>query len=55
MHSATKYFGGHSDLLAGILVAKDQKVWNELWTNVRVLLRGFDKIVTLRPLENLYW
>lgn len=23
MHSATKYFGGHSDLLAGIIVAKD--------------------------------
>lgn len=26
MHSATKYFGGHSDLLAGILVTKDPKI-----------------------------
>jgi cystathionine gamma-synthase len=26
MHSATKYFGGHSDLLAGVLVSKDPKV-----------------------------
>ena len=26
MHSATKYFGGHSDLLAGVLVAKDPKI-----------------------------
>ncbi|CCK70826.1 uncharacterized protein KNAG_0F01580 [Huiozyma naganishii CBS 8797] len=26
MHSATKYFGGHSDLLAGILVTKDKDV-----------------------------
>lgn len=26
MHSATKYFGGHSDLLAGILLSKDPKV-----------------------------
>lgn len=26
LHSATKYFGGHSDLLAGILVTKDPKV-----------------------------
>ena len=26
MHSATKYFGGHSDLLAGCLVTKDKKV-----------------------------
>lgn len=25
MHSATKYFGGHSDLLAGCLVTKDKK------------------------------
>lgn len=26
MHAATKYFGGHSDLLAGVLVTKDPKV-----------------------------
>lgn len=26
MHSATKYFGGHSDLLAGVLATKDPKV-----------------------------
>ncbi|EDO18119.1 hypothetical protein Kpol_1031p23 [Vanderwaltozyma polyspora DSM 70294] len=25
MHSATKYFGGHSDLLGGVLVVKDKK------------------------------
>jgi cystathionine beta-lyase/cystathionine gamma-synthase len=25
MHSATKYLGGHSDLLAGVIVAKDSK------------------------------
>ncbi|ODV91465.1 hypothetical protein CANCADRAFT_71349 [Tortispora caseinolytica NRRL Y-17796] len=25
MHSATKYFGGHSDLLAGVLAVKDQE------------------------------
>lgn len=25
MHSATKYFGGHSDLLAGVLVVKDEE------------------------------
>lgn len=30
MHSATKYFGGHSDLLAGILVVKTQKEADEL-------------------------
>ncbi|WPK24805.1 hypothetical protein PUMCH_002096 [Australozyma saopauloensis] len=26
MHSATKYFGGHSDLLAGLLLTKDKEV-----------------------------
>lgn len=30
MHSASKYFGGHSDVLAGILVVKDQKTANAL-------------------------
>lgn len=30
LHSATKYFGGHSDLLAGVLVTKDQKVKDAL-------------------------
>ena len=30
MHSATKYLGGHSDVVAGALVAKDEKVGDEL-------------------------
>lgn len=30
LHSATKYFGGHSDLLAGALITKDPKVELEL-------------------------
>ncbi|KAK9477416.1 pyridoxal phosphate-dependent transferase [Lipomyces japonicus] len=30
LHSATKYLGGHSDLLAGVLVTKDAKVRTEL-------------------------
>jgi cystathionine gamma-lyase len=31
MHSATKYLGGHSDLLGGVLVAKDQEVYDRLY------------------------
>lgn len=31
MHSATKYLGGHSDLLAGALVVKDKKLFDELY------------------------
>jgi cystathionine beta-lyase/cystathionine gamma-synthase len=30
MHSATKYIGGHSDLLGGLLVARDQEVGEQL-------------------------
>lgn len=30
MHSATKYFGGHSDLLSGVLVVKDADVCQQL-------------------------
>lgn len=31
MHSATKYFGGHSDLLAGILAVKSKELKKKLW------------------------
>jgi cystathionine beta-lyase len=30
MHSATKYLGGHSDVIAGALVAKDEKLGEEM-------------------------
>ncbi|KAJ7591167.1 Cys/Met metabolism PLP-dependent enzyme-domain-containing protein [Mycena floridula] len=30
LHSGTKYLGGHSDLLAGVLVVKDKDEWLEL-------------------------
>lgn len=33
MHSGTKYFGGHSDLLCGVLAVKDKKEWNSLWSD----------------------
>ena len=31
MHSATKYLGGHSDLMGGALVVRDQKLYDELY------------------------
>jgi cystathionine beta-lyase/cystathionine gamma-synthase len=31
MHSATKYIGGHSDLLGGVLVAREQEVRDRLY------------------------
>jgi len=30
MHSGTKYFGGHSDLLTGVLIVKTAEEWNQL-------------------------
>ena len=31
MHSATKYLGGHSDLVGGALVVRDQPLWEDLY------------------------
>ncbi|CAO1639093.1 unnamed protein product [Sympodiomycopsis kandeliae] len=31
MHSATKYFGGHSDLLMGVVASQDEKAAGQLW------------------------
>ncbi len=31
MHSATKYLGGHSDMVGGALVVRDQSLWDELY------------------------
>ena len=31
MHSATKYLGGHSDLVGGVLIVRDQQLWDELY------------------------
>jgi len=32
MHSSTKYFGGHSDLMGGVLVTAEKNYW---WTKIR--------------------
>ena len=36
MHSSTKYFGGHSDILGGALVTKEK---NDFWTKIRTVQR----------------
>ncbi|ORY85385.1 Cys/Met metabolism PLP-dependent enzyme-domain-containing protein [Leucosporidium creatinivorum] len=33
MHSATKYFGGHSDTLTGTVSVRDKAQWLQLWHN----------------------
>ena len=46
MHSATKYLGGHSDVLAGVLVTRAE---DEVWAQIRELRH--DEGAVLGPLE----
>jgi cysteine-S-conjugate beta-lyase len=56
VHSATKYLGGHSDLIAGIVIAKDK----ELGERIRfiqnasgAILSPFDSWLVIRGIETL--
>ncbi|QIQ22369.1 cystathionine gamma-synthase [Zophobihabitans entericus] len=56
IHSATKYLNGHSDLLAGILVFKDQQLATDInwWANnIGTLTSSFDSYLLLRGLRTL--
>lgn len=57
VHSATKYLGGHSDLIAGVVVTKDE----ELGTKIKfiqnasgAILAPFDCWLVIRGLETLH-
>jgi len=54
MHSATKYFGGHSDILAGVLVTQDEETAKQLKAD-RVfsgtILQAFEAWMLLRSLK----
>ena len=55
-HSCTKFLNGHSDLLAGILVFKDQQLAIDvLWwaNNIGTLTSSFDSYLLLRGLRTL--
>ncbi|MDF7670540.1 cystathionine gamma-synthase [Orbaceae bacterium ESL0721] len=55
-HSCTKFLNGHSDLLAGVLVFKDQKLADDvLWwaNNIGTLTSAFDSYLLLRGLRTL--
>ncbi|OCG09413.1 cystathionine gamma-synthase [Gilliamella apicola] len=55
-HSCTKFLNGHSDLLAGILVFKDQQFATDvLWwaNNIGTLTSSFDSYLLLRGLRTL--
>jgi cystathionine gamma-synthase len=58
MHSATKYLNGHSDLVAGALVAReDSDYWQRVMAvraNVGGILGSFESWLMLRGMRTLY-
>ena len=56
MHSATKYLGGHSDLVGGVAAVRDAELGERLWflLNSAGAIQGpFDSFLALRGLKTL--
>jgi cystathionine beta-lyase len=56
VHSATKYLGGHSDLIAGLVVAKEQALGEKirfLQNASGAILAPFDSWLVIRGIETL--
>ena len=56
MHSATKYLGGHSDLIGGALVVRDRQLYDELYfiqNATGAVLAPFDCYLLSRGLKTL--
>jgi cystathionine beta-lyase len=57
IHSATKYLGGHSDLIAGLVVAKDKEVGDKIkyiQNACGAILAPFDSWLVIRGIETLH-
>lgn len=57
VHSATKYLGGHSDLIAGIVVAKEKELGEKirfLQNATGAILGPFDSWLVIRGIETLH-
>jgi len=56
MHSATKYLGGHSDVLGGLLVVGEEKLYEDLYfiqNATGAVLSAFDSFLVSRGLKTL--
>lgn len=56
IHSATKYIGGHNDVLAGLVIAKGKEICEKLATNHNTsgaVLSAFDSWLLIRGLKTL--
>lgn len=57
IHSATKYLGGHSDLIAGLVVAKDKTIGDKIkfiQNASGAILAPFDSWLVIRGIETLH-
>ena len=57
VHSGTKFLGGHSDLLAGIIVCKKKSQWFELFEDrllLGTILGSLESFLLLRSLRTLH-
>jgi cystathionine beta-lyase len=57
VHSATKYLGGHSDLIAGLVVAKDREIGEKIkfiQNASGAILSPFDSWLVIRGVETLH-
>ena len=57
IHSATKYLGGHSDLIAGLVVAKEKEVGEKIkfiQNASGAILSPFDSWLVIRGIETLH-
>ena len=57
MHSATKYLGGHSDVVMGILVVKDEKIAEEMYriqNSSGAVCGPMDSFLVLRGIKTLH-
>jgi cysteine-S-conjugate beta-lyase len=55
VHAGTKYFGGHSDVLVGLIVCSEATYprMHRLWTDMGVALSSDDAFLALRGLRTL--
>lgn len=57
LHTATKYLGGHSDLIAGVVTARTSQIYNQLLVTKRLqgaILSPFDSFLLLRGVHTLH-
>ena len=57
MHSATKYLGGHSDVVMGVLVVKDEALANEMYriqNSTGAVTAPMDSFLVLRGIKTLH-